>query len=302
MKTFLWITTVVVVALALFFARSSFLAARDARAALANLADKRAEMKTRMDAMQQQLTAAQRDEGELQTALSAAETQAAAAAAAKKKAASNVRPPNPDETLALLEANPALRDLFKRSVKAGLGMKFRPYCLMAHLSPEQIEKFEEIMVQDAEDKMAFAAIVQKQGIASNDPAIPKMRAQMNDRFKASQKEVLGDAAYDQLQQLGRSEPIANFIANMSALVVDKSSMVTEAQALRLREVLTNASPTYQAGGKVEPGTIDWPRAIGEAQTFLSPPQLAAMRAQAQLPQLFTLVQKFYQQQPAPAGK
>jgi hypothetical protein len=85
-------------------------------------------------------------------------------------------------------------------------------------------------------------------------------------------------------------------------VRDGTTPLTQPQATRLREILANASTSYQAGGKAEPATIDWSRVMEQAQGFLTPPQFSALKADAQLPQISLLMKQFYQQQGQPPAK
>jgi hypothetical protein len=150
--------------------------------------------------------------------------------------------------------------------------------------------------------LELTAITQKQGVAANDPAIQKMRQESDAKLTAAQQEILGEAGYQQLQEFNRSAPAVSLISDMGSMVVDHSSPLTESAALRLRAVMANASPTYRAGGKVDPQGLDWPVVLTQSQTFLNPSQLAALRAEAQLPAVFALMKQYYQQQDAAAGK
>jgi hypothetical protein len=255
---------------------------------------------------QERLSAATRDKEELEDTLHLLSSAKAKAAAAQPK--QNGPPPGqppspkPAEVLALMEANPELHSLFKRAAQGRLSTQYFAFYQSAGLTSDQIQKFEALMTQDAEDKLDLAAIMQKERVAANDPTAAKMR-QLNDaKLKAAQRDVLGEAGYQQLEQFARMEPSGRFVTEVASFVGDTSTPLTGAQGIRLMELIANASTTYQSGGKATPANVDWPRVLEEAKGFLAPTQVSALNANAQLPQLMTLVQQFYQQQGAPMGK
>ena len=65
----------------------------------------------------------------------------------------------------------------------------------------------------------------------------------------------------------------------------------------LLNLLANSSNPYASGGKASLQSVNWDQVLPQAQGFLSEPQLAALKAEAQLPQIMSLIKDFYQKNP-----
>lgn len=112
------------------------------------------------------------------------------------------------------------------------------------------------------------------------------------------RRVLGDDGFKSFEEARRLQPLQAAVTDISSMSVFVP--FTPEQSKQLLQVVTNASAAYQTGGKVTPQSVDWNQVIAQSQSFLSEPQLNAVKAEAQLPQIMTLIKQFYQAQPQAA--
>jgi hypothetical protein len=301
MKTFLGISTAAVVAFALIVAWLGFSSAQKARTALADLSARRAKLDSELGSAQARFAGASHDEMQLQAALQEAQSRAEKQAAAAKKTAAPSAPQGRPDLAALLEARPELRALFKRSFQANLGLRYSLLYHTAGFSPTQIQKFEELMTDAEQDRMDLQATAKAQGLAATDPAIANMRQQMDAKLQTAQKEILGDAGYEDLQQYKRKEPLVSFLNRAADLVAHTSTPLTVAQGEQVLNVLAGASSSYRDGGTASPASVDWPRALQQIQPLLPPAQFDSVKANSRGLEIMALVKQYYQQRAA-AGK
>jgi hypothetical protein len=109
------------------------------------------------------------------------------------------------------------------------------------------------------------------------------------------KSILGEEGFQQYQNYQRMQPLQGLVNDISSLSV--SAPLTAGQSSQLLSVLANASSTYASGGRANAQSVDWDQALAQAQGILSDTQIKALKAEAQLPQLMTLVKQFYQNPP-----
>ncbi|HEX2854005.1 MAG TPA: hypothetical protein VHO24_12265 [Opitutaceae bacterium] len=284
----------------------NFKSAQEARALVAGLTAKHARLNAEIKATGEKLAAAASDREALEKQRSEAlslQGKGAVGATVSRRIATPPTPPPPvGEVLKLMDADPALRRLFKQSVHAGLGFQLLPFYEKARLTSDQRVKFEELMIQEAEDRMVLAALMQEQKVPATDPTVVTMRRDMEEKLNAAQQEVLGDEGYEQLQQFKRLEPITAMANGVVSMAGHTSEPMTGPQTLRLLNLMANASGRYQAGGKADLMTMDWPRVQAEAREFLSPVQLAALKANGNMVQLAPLAKQYFEQQAAASGK
>jgi hypothetical protein len=292
-KAFLSNAALAVFALALGFVWHSHAAAQAARARLSSIAAQRVKLDADLAAFRERLARLRHDEAELRAVPKpgpAEQTNVAPKPAAEPKAAT--RP----DTATLLEANPGLRALFRKSFQAELAVRYRPFYDAARLSPEQIRKFEQLMTEAEEVKVDFQTTAQAQGFTASDPALGSLRAQGEAELKAAQTEVLGADGYQQLLQFRRIEPLEVVVNDLATLVVRSPTPLSTAQAEQLLTTMANASSRYQSGDRANLATVDWPQTLVRAQAFLAPDQFTVFKANVQLQQVYPLVRQFYQQQ------
>ncbi|HVS54603.1 MAG TPA: hypothetical protein VHD62_19765 [Opitutaceae bacterium] len=113
------------------------------------------------------------------------------------------------------------------------------------------------------------------------------------------RRVLGDEGFKSFEEARRLQPLQSAVSDISSMSVFVP--LTPEQSKQLLQVVASATPAYQTGGRVTPQSIDWEQVIAQSQSFLSEPQLNAVKAEAQLPQVMALIKQFYQAQ-SPTAK
>jgi hypothetical protein len=109
------------------------------------------------------------------------------------------------------------------------------------------------------------------------------------------KGILGEQGFQQYQNYQRMQPLQGLVNDVSSLSF--GAPLTPGQSTQLLNVLANASGNYVGGGKASPQAVNWDQVLSQAQGILSEQQVAALKAEAALPQLMSMVKDFYQNHP-----
>jgi len=292
MKRFIWIVTGIVVSASLIVAGLSFRSTQRSRSAICELTERNKRLADEIAYARRRLATRTHEAETFRSSLQQAQSQ-------KEHLSSTGAPKPPRQDLAdLMEANPALRTLFKQSFRANLGLQFLPWYGRAHLSSEQIEKFEELMTEAEQDRLDLQAIAKAQGLTPKDPSLAKTRQQTDEKLQSAQREILGDAGYQSLQQYNRLQPLLGFTTSFGNLVAYTGTPLSAPQVDQLLDVLGNASNQYQTGGNADLVTIDSKRVVQQAEQFLTPAQFAALQANTNHIELAKLLNQFYEQKKA----
>lgn len=263
--------------------------AQAARWRLAQIAGQRAKLAAEIAALEAGLSQSHQREAILQRETVPAVAQTTPPAATQS-------PPPALDKAAVLEANPGLRPLFRKSVQAELALRYRPFYDAAHLSTEQKEKFEQLMLEVEEIKTDFQATAPKYGFNVLDPAVRDLAGRASAELKAAQIEILGEEGYRQLEEFRRVEPLEVLVNDFAKLSVQASSPLSLEQSEQLLYAMAAASPRYRAGERAELDSVDWEKTFTDAQAFLSAEQTRVFRSSVQLQEVFGLVRQFYREQ------
>lgn len=296
MKRPLWIALGLVAAVSLVVAGWSFRSAQRARAAEAELARDRRALDTESAQLHRQLAARREEMERLSTALREDRTPPGTPSPAPAAPASAA----PRRELAdLLQADPALRALFRQSTRAELAMRFRPLYLHAQLSPAQIEKFEELMTDAEQGRLDLQAAAKAQGLAANDPALAGLRRSAADELARAQRETLGEEGFQVLQRVDRQEGMVQLLTQVARLAPVEQPL-TPTQYQQLLDRFTQASSRYQKGGPVVISELDPEQVTQLSRQVLTPEQFAAMRTQTTHLELQRFMTQFYREKKAAA--
>jgi hypothetical protein len=260
--------------------------ARAAQEQLAALAQKQATLNDGIERAQSRITSDASNRARVLASLK----KLRAAAASKAPAGGGL----PNRLLVLIATNPKLLDLYLKSYRASLVQRYGPFYQQAGLSPDQIAKFEDALAKREEAKMDLIGTAVAQGLSNSDPSVMALNKEQIAQLRTDQTAALGDAGYEQLQEYNRQQVAVNQAKAAANFALDNAPY-TNAQVGQLAQVLANASENYQEGGPVDQASIDWNSALTQATTFLSPPQLDALRAQAQWGVLGKLINQYYSQ-------
>jgi hypothetical protein len=198
---------------------------------------------------------------------------------------------------AALRSNPKLQTLWLKAERAYLGINYRPLFQSLRLSPEQIGKFEDIMMEHTEQEMDLSATAEAQGLANTDPAISALRRQYADQSVAATTSLLGAVGQDQLREFDRTTGVRDVVGQVAGLVASTSPLSGD-QGTQLIQLLANSSNQYQAGGLASVSSIDWNSVLPQVQGILSPSQMTAlqtMRAKDQMAQMLSKLRQLVAQ-------
>lgn len=201
-------------------------------------------------------------------------------AAAKSDAKDPARPPaaaarvpSPRE---IIENDPRLQALWLESGRANLQHEYGPLFASAHFTAAQIEKFRAAMMKRQEQLMDLSAVGQTRGSESK-AAIETLRQQANTAFENEVRDALGEEGSAQFREYQRSVAVRPMLERMAGFAALQGEPLTSAQAEQLTAIVANACPDYAAGGRANLAKVDWGVADAEAETVLTPDQMALFK-------------------------
>ena len=195
---------------------------------------------------------------------------------------------------AILTSNPKVFRLWLNAFRADVAAQFRLFYRDLGLSPLQVEKFEAILTEHVEREIELKGSALALGLEASDPDIAALQQTEDARLQSEQTALLGDAAYKQLQQFNRQQPVRPIVDTVAFAVALTSTPLSGAQAGELTQILANAQRQYQNGGVAVPDAtkIDWSTALAQAQLILSANQIEALNRVADQAHLSQLLAQF----------
>lgn len=198
----------------------------------------------------------------------------------------------------LMAVDPQFRALLLRAFRANLAGRFGSFYRALNLAPDQIAKFENLLVDNYAEIMDAMASAKSQELENDGPAITAVMQQQADQLRSAQVALLGESGYEQLEELNRAAPMATIVNRVAFSVASSSSPLTGSQIDALTRILARASSGFQSGGPADPATINWEAAMDQAQSVLSDPQLAALNVQREHAETKQMVAQFNQEEAA----
>lgn len=165
--------------------------------------------------------------------------------------------------------DPAYRALARTASLAQRHLGFQRFYRQLGLTPEQIERFEQIMVR--QDQANLDGQIARD-LGRDEQAVYR---QSGPEWSAAMRELLGAEGKLQLEDYLRSLPIRNFVDATAARSYASAQPITLEQTDQLIAVVLAHDPTYQSGKGTDPGKVNWNDVWEPAARVLSPEQLAA---------------------------
>lgn len=221
---------------------------------------------------------------ERQPAPEAEETPSAERPAARR----NNRGPNrANEFMALMD-KPEMQRLVALERKGALDARFAPLFKNLNLTPEQLDKFKNLLVEKQTSMMDVLAAAREQGVnPRTDPAaFRQMVTDAQNEIDASIKSTLGDAAYAQYQGFEQTQPQRNTVSQLEQRLSYSSTPLTSSQSDQLVSILAANTPASTennplraafGGGPMGGGTKITDATIAAAQGVLTAPQVTALQ-------------------------
>jgi hypothetical protein len=190
-----------------------------------------------------------------------------------------------------LRNDPALQSQYLASERINLETRYGPLLGQLGLSPEQAAKFNDLLVEHAQDLLQIRLATLPGGTAEPKMVVPS-REVADQRLRAAEAELLGDAGYRQLEQYERLLPVRYEVDALAGSLALTNTPLGPSQANQLLQIMANASDTYQKGGSADtpmPGNgeqltplmlahqsieehIEWNSVLTQARTVLTPDQ------------------------------
>ena len=160
-----------------------------------------------------------------------------------------------------------------------------------NLSSEQIAKFESTLTEGQQGVVDVWAEASKQGLptggnSASSTSVARLTSGPLGIMENGLKELLGEAGYENFKQFEKARGNRELIASLAGALYVSEAPLTAAQGESLAEVLASTTRTERTpmadDGKGQLNRIstvtDWAGVQKKAQAFLSPPQLAALKA------------------------
>jgi hypothetical protein len=218
--------------------------------------------------VEQRLAAAIEAKNRAQTALDAVKQKSVTPAAKS--------PPTPvrqqGSILAIIRHEPDSEAFYIASQRADLAAKYGPLIRVLKLTPEAAAKFQDAFIRKEEDQMDLAALLRMPGAETNGKALMEFQAKSQAAYEASQRAVLGDAGYQQLQDYERTASTRAMVSAVAGVAAVERAPFTPQQADALVQVIAGASENYRKGYQANHNEVDWAAVEAQARAILSPEQ------------------------------
>ncbi len=174
--------------------------------------------------------------------------------------------------LAIIRNEPDAEAFYIASQRADLAAKYGPLIRALKLTPEAAAKFQDAFIKKEEDQMDLAALLRMPGGETNGKALMEFQAKSQADYEASQRAVLGETGYQQLQDYERTASTRSMISAVAGVAAVECAPFTPQQADALVQVIAGASENYRKGYQANHNDVDWSAVEAQARTILSPEQ------------------------------
>lgn len=187
----------------------------------------------------------------------------------------------------LLAKNPEFTKLRTEQEKAALDGHYSALFKELNLSPAELDKFKDLLVQKQQSLIDVISAARDQGLTGpgSRAAIQQLVQQANAEVEANIQQTLGPDQYAQYQTFQQTTPERNLVNQLSQSLSYTNSPLQDYQNQQLVQILANNAPPSAGnqtslrsmlgnGGNV-PVTD---QVISQAQAVLTPDQVAALQA------------------------
>lgn len=185
-----------------------------------------------------------------------------------------------ERQLNLAATNPEYQKLSLELNRAGYGATYARFYKDRGLTPEQITRFEDLLVVRMQAYYDLMAAAQTQGIKRTDPAFRKLEDPVQAELKAKFIELLGEQGYAEFKNLGTATLGRYATRDLTTALFYSADPLTLSQADQLEEVVKrNTARTRSAT------SVDWNTVYAQVGNTLTPLQLAALKSQRETERL-----------------
>lgn len=189
-------------------------------------------------------------------------------------------------------SNPEMQKLMAVQQKGALDNRYSSLFKQLNLSPADLDKFKNLLVEKQTAVMDVMAAARSEGLTGRDN-----RDQIRELVQNAQNEVdntikatLGDAAYTQYQSYEATQPQRTVVSQLEQRLSYSSTPLSDTQSQQLVQILAATTPTREnngngvmagaapgGGGPFSAGSKITADAIGQAQGVLSAQQMSALQ-------------------------
>lgn len=208
------------------------------------------------------------------------------AAPADEAAGQNRQRNNNRPNFAALMANPEFAKAMSIQQRAALDARYADLFKQLKLSPAQLEKFKDLLVERQNARMDVMATAREQGLdpRANRDELNKMTAEAQAEVDAAIKTSLGESVYNQYQTYDATQPQRALVSQVNSILGYSSTPLNETQSAFLVTALSTGTTATaeQAGGPGNWGgggnraTIT-DAVIEQAQAVLFPAQVEVLK-------------------------
>lgn len=273
-KTFISISTGLLIAMTMGIAWHNMSLTRTANAATAGISAKQALTLIDIRRLEGQLAEVEKNRAALQSTLDALQKQSSAAntGTAPQRPRPNARLPS---IVDRLRHEPDTQLLWLAYQRSRAGAKYGSLVRSLRLSPEQIATFQENLIRREEQNMDLRAIVesQKESTSRVSAELFETMKKVEPDYQAAQRNLLGEKGHQQLLDHERTIGVRDMVNGWAggAVAVARTPFTAQ-QGEQLVQILANASSSYRNGGVALATNIDWDVADAQARAILSDSQ------------------------------
>lgn len=188
-------------------------------------------------------------------------------------------------SFAALMANPEFASAMSLQQRAALDSRYAALFKELKLSPAELEKFKNLLVERQSSRMDVMNAARENGLNPRDnrDEINKLVAEAQAEVDANIKAALGDTRFAQYQSYDSTQPQRNLVSQLDQRLSYTSTQLNPTQAQFLITALSSgdSTATEQGGGGGNWGggnrTVIPDAVIQKAQNVLSPDQVAALK-------------------------
>ena len=163
-----------------------------------------------------------------------------------------------------LSRNPAVRAALATWIKSAVHSQNAAFYRAAHLTPQQIDEFEDLGMQFNINMGSAVLTLRPEG-----KPIAQVQAEIH--------ELLGDSASAQLAEFAKTRFMRGVTIGLAGFVYDSDTPLQPWQSEQLTQILAESSSKPAIGDAPFPKDIDWSKALPRARRVLTATQYEALK-------------------------
>jgi hypothetical protein len=203
---------------------------------------------------------------------------------------SQAGPVTGNETLSpskFVSARPSTADTADQLArKAKKHVRYDPLFRRLGLTPAESDQFVELLTEQDDARTDLQVAVKDQNLPGNSPEIEKLRSALYAPIVQRIRDLLGPDGYDAYASYEKTSYYRDaFVSPMLADFTTTAAPLSDSQFTQLTDVIAaNDHPYQRAPTDVgNESSIDWQTVLSQSSSFLTPAQLAVIRARASHP-------------------